>query len=130
MNGQGKVLGYFFATRFDQVPVLADTKELTAVGAKYVRFFGDLGLLQGKWLTLGQHGPWKRDEWPLPKFCRHFDLDTQAYSVEYCDETLEAVAEVAISDEICKRMPRDGLSGFGAIELALEKLIVGSAAHR
>jgi hypothetical protein len=63
---KGKVLfGYFFG------PILASQDEATLDGLRptdailRVRF-GDLGLVQGDWPTLGFIPGWRRSEWPMP----------------------------------------------------------------
>jgi hypothetical protein len=123
MNGEGKVLGYFFGPKRERIPRLSDTTKLRPADAVHIRFFGDLGLIDRKWTILGKSELWQRASWPMPAFCRHFELDTHAYRVEYSEETLAVIDETEVSPEECQQMPRDGLSGFGAIEITLTKLV-------
>lgn len=124
LNGEGIVLGYFFGPKREQVPSFKETVGLSANKASYVSFFGDLGLIDGKWLILGHSDLWQKESWPVPYFCRyHPELDRRAFRVEYSEDTLAAVDEVEISPEECQRMPRDGLSGSGAVEITLGKLL-------
>ena len=126
MDGEGIVLGYFFGPKRDQVPSFKETVRLKAGNAAYVRRFGDLGLLHGKWPIVGRSDLWRKELWPIPRFCRYSpDLNTRAYDVEYSEDKLEAINEVEISPEECLQMPRDGLSGFGAIEITLGRLLSG-----
>lgn len=124
MNGEGVVLGYFFGPKREQAPSLKETTGLRASNASYVSLFGDLGLIDGKWPILGHSDLWRKELWPVPYFCRyHPELDPRAFRVEYSEDTLAAIDEAEISPEECQRMPRDGLSGFGAIEITLGKLL-------
>jgi hypothetical protein len=88
--------------------------------------FGDLGLLgrmPETWPILGRLSDWDRDRWPLPDFCRR-DISGKAYRVVYSDENLAGPqSEVEISDEECDKLPRDALSGAGAVERILTHLL-------
>jgi len=126
LNGEGKVLGYFFGPKREEIPVLADAVSLSPEQAIHVRFFGDLGLLDGTWPILGRLDTWQRSVWRMPAFGRYFpELKTPPFRIEYEDDTLRQIGETKITPEECQKLPRDGSSGFGAIEITLTKRLSG-----
>lgn len=123
MDGRGRVLGYFFGPNLSSETDAWVTGDLRAQNTVLVRMFGDLGLLKGEWRVIGNVVPWRRDEWPLPPFCYTYD-DTGEFVLRYYDDqTLDFSCEEKVPEEVAKRYPRDGLSGYGAIEIHLAKLL-------
>lgn len=54
MNGQGQVLGYFFAPKFEAVPSIEVTDDWFARDTIFIRAFGDRSLSESKWPILGK----------------------------------------------------------------------------
>ena len=124
-DGRGGVLGYLFGKFFSEVPSLDDVSRLRPSEAIRVLRFGDLGLIEKRWLVLGQVEGWNSNDWPIPAFGRR-EPTGGTFRVIYSAEDLRGPArEEPISDEECDRLPRDSLSGAGAVELVLTQLLVG-----
>jgi hypothetical protein len=67
---------------------------------------------------------WRREDWPVPAFSRIAVDQSTAWKTVYSDKdgiTLLTEQEVPIS--LAQMLPEDGLSGYGAIELRLTKLL-------
>lgn len=123
-DGKGIVLGYFFGPKALSPPSLAEVCQLPPERAVLIRRFGDLGLLRGEWPIIGHDPHWDRRRWPAPSFGR-IALDGQwAVAVQYDEEDIgSVVSERPISVEEARTLPDNGLSGYGAIEIRLTKLL-------
>lgn len=120
---RGGVIGYLFGLRFNDVPTLDDVAGLRPTDAVRVMRFGDLGLIKRQWPILGRLDNWEPEEWPIPEFGRR-EPSGRAFRVVYAAEDLRGpVREEPISDDECDRLPRDALSGAGAVELVLTQLL-------
>lgn len=128
MNGKGAVLGYFFGSRYDTVPNIAEVGELSALDAVLIQIFGDLGLIRGAWPVFGRLPGWQREEWPMPAFGRREALTGRCFRVEYPDDDPNGrPREVPISSEECDRLPEDGAAGFAFVEARLTRLLSTAA---
>jgi immunity protein 26 of polymorphic toxin system/regulator of ribonuclease activity B len=124
VNGDGLVLGYFFGPPRQTPPRLEDLATLTSKDAIKVGFFGDLSLFRGDWPVLGHLATWDQTPWPVPAFGRHNEFTNESWRVEYEDGSFDAPArEEVISFEECALLPRDVVSGAGAIEVVLADLL-------
>jgi hypothetical protein len=122
-DGKGGVIGYFFGTRFEQPPSLEALARFRASDALRVMRFGDLGLIKGDWPILGRAHDWEPAEWPIPDFGRR-EPTGRAFRVVYSASDLRGpIREEPISDAECDRLPRDVLSGAGAVEKILTGLL-------
>lgn len=120
---RGGVIGYFFNLRSEDVPTMDDVTGLHPSDAIRVMRFGDLGLIKGQWPILGKRDDWQADDWPIPAFGRR-EPTGRAFRVIYSSDDLRGpVREEAISDQECDRLPRDALSGAGAVERVLTQLL-------
>jgi len=117
------LFGYFFGPRREGVPDLAELQKLCADNAILVRQFGDLGLLEGKWPVIGRLENWRMVDWPLPEFGRVDESLGKAWRVRYPDDLSGLGEETPCSIEKAKALPRDALSGDGAIEILLTDAI-------
>jgi hypothetical protein len=121
-DGRGGVIGYLFAVRSDVPPTMDDVADLGPTDAVRVVRFGDLGLVRGEWPVLGRLDDWRPDDWPLPDFGRRGMDGT--FRVVYSAEDLRGpLREERITDDECDRLPRDALSGAGAVERVLTSLL-------
>jgi len=94
-------------------------------GAILVCFFGDLGLLKNEWKVISHLSDWSRDRWPLPEFL-HFDgIGTAGFVRRYDENTLKFISEQRVTkSQVSKaEFPKDGLLGYGAVEITLTKLL-------
>ena len=121
---RGGAIGYFFNQRFDEPP--PSIEAAVAFGTNdvvRVMRFGDLGLLKGGWLVLGRHPEWAPCEWPMPVFGRR-EPTGRAFRVVYSRDDLRGPErEEVITDDECDLLPRDALSGSGAVERVLTHLL-------
>jgi len=116
----GVLLGYFFAR--DQ----AEPSLIRPESAVLVRRFGDPALTSGKWPRV--EDPTGRtfmpSDWPLPKFGRVDEMRGLAWEVEYEDNDVSTVvAEAPCSLTAAAGLPRDGVAGYGALEILLGGLL-------
>lgn len=124
MGRRGVTLGYFFGPKRNAVPALDEVEELRPEQAILVKIFGDLGLIDASWPIIGWSAIWDRRRWPMPSFGRFDPATGHAFRVEYSEETLlDPVRETEIPFEQEERLPRWALSGAGAIELVLARLL-------
>lgn len=116
------VFGYFFG------PVLqsangATTADLCAANALLCLRFGDLGLINGEWPICGKVPNWDRLMWPMPDFVRRDPLGRlKSVLVRYSDDDpMRVELEHPIDDD--NGLAPDSLSGYGAVEIKLRKLL-------
>lgn len=120
---RGGVIGYLFNLRRDDIPTLDDVAGLRPSDAIRVMRFGDLGLIRSQWPILGKLEEWRPDDWPIPAFSRR-EPTGRAFRVIYSADDLRGpVREEPITEDECDRLPRDALSGAGAVELVLTQLL-------
>jgi len=120
MDGDGCCFGYFFCRSNTECDEIEYIRSLSTSDAVYRGQFGDLALIKGTWPVIGLDENWSRDRWPLPDFQR--TDATLSVRVTY-DDALNITHEVkSLPDEVGD-LPDDVLSGYGAIELKLAKLI-------
>jgi hypothetical protein len=121
---EGVLLGYFFGPRRDTVPTLDELSSLSASDAALVERFGDLGILDGTWPLVGHSGEWNRDAWPTPAFGRLEELTGRALKIIYDDaDPNRFLREERIEPSELASLPKDGLSGAGAVERILTRLL-------
>ncbi|MGH7743737.1 MAG: immunity 26/phosphotriesterase HocA family protein [Candidatus Dormibacteria bacterium] len=124
------LLGYFFGPRLPVIPDMNEVEGLRASQAVMVRRFGALSLARGEWPILGSSRNWERQNWPMPQFARHVEIDNRAWRVDYPDDDPNAIPrESPITVEGYKLLPRDGMLGAGAVEVLLTKALAQPAAH-
>jgi hypothetical protein len=123
-NDKGIALGYFFGPKHNDIPRNENISRLRPEDAILIRLFGDLGLIQGKWPVICHDPAWNRTKWPLPHFGKIAADKSRAIMVQYSEENInKEVQEQSISVEEAQRLPEDGLSGYGAIEIRLTRLL-------
>jgi hypothetical protein len=121
---EGVLLGYFFGPRRDKFPTLDELRDLSAPDAILVERFGDLGIVDGTWPLVGHVDGWDRSAWPTPAFGRSEELTGRAFKVTYDDvDPNVLLEETPIDLSELASMPKDGLSGAGAVERVLTRLL-------
>jgi len=121
---EGVLLGYFFGPRRAGVPALGELSALSTSDAVLVERFGDLSILDGTWPLVGHTDRWDRGAWPTPAFGRLEELTGRAYKVIYDDgDPNRLLREEGIDPRELASMPKDGLSGAGAMETVLTRLL-------
>jgi hypothetical protein len=118
-DGRG-LFGYFFGPRLASSEA-AVWNDLDPSAAVLRVKFGDLGLINGEWLIRGIVRDFNRTEWPMPDFVRRAP-GMKARLVRYSDsDPMHIDAEYPIDDDAM--LPTDSLSGYGAVEIKLTKLL-------
>jgi hypothetical protein len=84
--------------------------------------FGDLGLVNGSWAIIGQIPNWTRTMWPMPEFVRRDPLSRKAWAVRHSD-TDPSQTESEYPTDFDSALMTDSLSGYGAVEIKLTKLL-------
>lgn len=88
-NFKGTLFCYFFGPRLleselKEIGVPTDSRD----AIERLRC-GDMGLRKGNWKTYGRVEPWRRDEWPFPKFVVTRDDSDFVEVVTRDDDTFE-----------------------------------------
>jgi len=119
-GGKG-LFGYFFGPRL----VAAENAEITGLDPTNALLrvrFGDLGLISGEWMVLGQLCNWDRSKWPMPDFVRRDPLRKRAWLVRYSDNNPMCVESEHPTD-FDSDLGTDSGYGYGAVETELTRLI-------
>ena len=122
-SDEGKaIFGYFFGPRIASIDE-ARLSDLEPEKAIKRLMFGDLGLINGEWPVVGAVPNWNRAEWPMPDFVRRDPLGRmKPVLVRHCDtDPLCIEVEYPIDDDT--GLETDALSGYGAVEIRLTKLL-------
>ena len=86
--------------------------------------FGDPGLQNGSWPIIGHTGEWNREDWPLPPFSRVDCISGKVALIDYHPENLVWERELPYANpESIRDLPRDGLCGWGSVEIQLDMLL-------
>lgn len=117
-------LGYFFnficdgpednalnGLNIDKLPII------------WVVRFGCLGFDLGTWLFLKKMDNWNRDNWKIPDLGRKDMLLENIYYGISLNEKLEGITTRKIDKETFELLPKDGLAGYGFVEIKLKKLL-------
>lgn len=128
MGKRGALIGYFFGPLYKHIPKPEDTKNLLAEDAVLICNYGDLGLLNGEWSVIGHSEPWDRGKWPNPAFVRRDSITGKPTKIYYSENDPNCeIAEKPCSEEEARRLPKDGASGYVAVEIKLKKLLSSHA---
>lgn len=116
------VLAYLFGPKHDRVPALDELASLKPSDAVKIWRVGDLGLINGTWLIIGDSTGWKRDDWPTPAYIRKPDSNRPGWKVIYSDDDPNQVLEEQRVAET-QDLDRDALFGHVAAESALSQIL-------
>lgn len=117
-------LGFFFHEMKKDAPSLQDLTTLSVKDTILVRKFGDIHLRNGSWPVIGKHPNWNRSAWQVAGFGRHELLSDRKWRDEYNDNDIgNFIKAVRITDDEYQNLPRNVLSGSGALKITLEKLL-------
>ncbi|MCP3661223.1 MAG: hypothetical protein GY696_01810 [Gammaproteobacteria bacterium] len=121
--GKGGILfGYFFGPRLNSLPV--DVPEGVCHDDHVLwGMFGDNGLINGKWIIIGNDSNWRNEDWPIPPMVRVDEHAGIAFMSKYDDSTLEFIFEERCGPSLLDSHPYDRLMGHGAVEIRLTKLL-------
>jgi hypothetical protein len=100
------LLGYFFGPRIESIGSVA--LDLNPADSALRIRFGDLGLINGAW--------------PMPEFVRKDPLSGKAWLVRRSDTNPGQIDSERPTD-FDSHLQQDSLSGYGAVEIKLTKLI-------
>lgn len=125
-SSEGKVLfGHFFGPRLSSIDAVQLDDLEPSKSISRIRF-GDLGLINGEWPIRGRISNWDRSKWPMPDFVRKDPLgQRRPILVRYSDsDPNEIESETHVSDD--GGLAMDSMLGYGAVEIMLTKLLMGS----
>jgi hypothetical protein len=116
-KGNG-ALGYFFKNKYAN-PDSFSIDTLCINDIIYIHQFGTPGLDKGSWPIVSKLPGWDRDKWGFPIFGKQDILRPHIYyAIRYFEDFTDDDWQV-ISEEEFKKLPQDGLGGYGFIELKL-----------
>jgi hypothetical protein len=120
-------LGYFLGPKLNQVPGDTEVHNFIPNDAVLVEWFGGLGIADGTWPLIQSTRAFCREEWPVPNF-RRIDLLNPEWGwlVEYSQDdtgTHSPIRETRMRARDLVGYPDDGISGSGAIESLLTRLL-------
>lgn len=122
-NGRGIALGYFFGPRMQDLNSHA-AAPVEGVEPTLIRRFGDLGIISGRWSSLGRVTNFLRHDYPVPVFYREVLLTPVVTQVTYDEETLEPIREERASARPNDSgEPKDGLMGAEFAENLLDQIL-------
>jgi len=120
-------LGYFFGPKYSEIPESKDTLEKHREDAILIGWFGDLGIITGRWPLIQSTRTFNREEWPIPKFGKKFPLPIGKGIIVEFGENIEGIRqtirEIPVDEEKIIGLPEDGISMGGAIEIQLTNLL-------
>lgn len=111
------LLGYFWKEFFSKIPNDLELSSLNKDDTFWIKQFGIRGLEKGEWKILGNKPNFSPKEWEVPKFIRE-TKPFGKYLVTY-DDKLKFVNQEKVPDNFRGLHPKDGLAGYGFVELKL-----------
>ncbi len=124
------VLGYFWGPKYVNIPNDINIKEKSKNDAILVAWFGDLGIVNGRWPLINSTRTFSRIDWPVPYFSRNSPLTPgKGFLVEYDQQEPifgAPIRETLLNISELKDLPIDQLSGYGVIEIKISKLLHAS----
>lgn len=120
-------LGYFFGPKYASIDNI-HTVPSTPIDAILVAWFGDLGIINGRWPLLNIPFGFRKEDWPVPAFKR-LDYVNRNYGwlVEYEQENpifARSEREVYLPISQIRSLPEESSFGYEALEIQLSKLLV------
>lgn len=125
-NKRGKGLfGYFFGPRI-HFKEDASLDDLSPANAIKRLMFCDPGLVDGEWPILGTVPIWNRADWPMPDFVRRDLLGRRKpVLVRRSDkDPMQIETEYSVDDD--SGLETYSISGHGAVEIKLSKLLANA----
>lgn len=124
MDGRGGVICYFFGPAFPSLPSIEAARDRRRGEAVLIANTGDPGLTRGEWYLLGRVEPWDRESWPVPVFVRRDAVSGTPKRVIYREPDFNTEVQLLpCTEEEAQRLPKDGILGYGAVEMRLTKLL-------
>ena len=118
------VLGYFFAPKYSSVDEIVITTDIIPEKTIHVKNFGDLGLVTNELKIIGKISPWNREDWAIPIYGFTDMLINWGELRYYTEKELGTFSFLKrVSIEEARSYPPSGLSGSGAVEIYLNKLL-------
>lgn len=121
MDGRGRIFCYFFSPRLSSIEA-ARIDDLRPQKAILMGEVGDLGLLEGTWIVIGQVALWNREEWPVPPLIR-FDKKADRAWLSHYDDKLHCIRDEEVDPSLIGQYPEDGTMGYVAAEIAVTRLL-------
>ena len=118
-------LGYFYGHLTDTGYTDAQQVKIDFNKPIFIKQFGFQGFKDNSWKVLGSLPNFRRSDFPVPVFFHH-TLPFKPVLV-YFDDDMNEIRRQAIEEteiDRYKDYPRTGLSGSGAVEIMLRKLLI------
>ena len=116
-------LGYFFPIHYTQPPSTSDVEHLSAKQAILIGWFGDLGIIEGRWPLIFSDRPFSRNDWPMPRFGRVDAINPEwGWITEYSqddDGSRVPIAETRCPVTAVTGLPEVGTASAGYVEVKL-----------
>ncbi len=125
MDGRGCIFGYFFPPSIEDSHNVKIDDFLSPGNNILLARVGDLGLLNSEWKVIGRIPDFRREVWKLPAGLRWDEGDSEGVECIFDEDTLETISEKPISIvglDLTKEL-KDGLMGYGFLEIRLTKLL-------
>lgn len=130
LDGRGGVICYFFGPASQAPPSIGAARGRRAEDAVLIANAGDPGLMHGEWHVLGRMKPWDRESWPVPAFVRRDAVSGTPRRVIYREPDFNTEVQLLpCTEEEAQRLPKDGILGYGAVEIRLTKLLTRKGAN-
>lgn len=128
-DGDGMCAGHFFGAVYETVPDLDDVAGLGPADVVTSAIFGDLGLLQGGWVVIGQHADAVVQDWPVLEFCYSSKLQNLYQRVVYSPDSLRRnpLSVSQVTPEECAELPSSALRGYLSLQRWLTKRLIGES---
>jgi hypothetical protein len=117
------ILAYLFGPKRAVVPPLSELELYRPSDAVRRLRTGDLGLLNGNWIVIGDSDDWQRAAWPMPSFIRRADALQRAWRATYSEQDPSKLEREESVPYDTSGLESDSLYGYGATELLLTKLL-------
>ena len=120
-HNNGVLLGYFSDKKFENKPTIEEANSLAIF--PYIWRFGDLSLIDNTWINLGSYKHFENNKFTPPLFIRRDPLSKKAWEVRYSNQDITKIESEIPTDFNRHDLETDGLSGSGAVEIMLGKLL-------
>lgn len=118
------VFGYFFGPFAENADFEAIISTLVPDQALLVTKFTGLYIEDGAWPLIPIDIPWNREQWPMPPFSYKVPISNRIVRRTYCDnDCRQLLKEETCTLEEALLLPRDGIYGAEAAEIALGQLL-------
>lgn len=122
-------LGYFFNHWLADMPDNLDVRSIDPSDVILIAWFGDLGIISGRWPLIKTVGTFNKNDWRVPSFGRIDAVDpSHGWMIEYEQENPTfalPLREIRRKATEVADLPKESLYGALALEYKLTPLVQG-----